>query len=263
MSNQDGKYALFIDIDGTLTGDNHIIPKRNIDAINAARALGHKVFINTGRSRGNIPPEVLSQVEFDGVLSGNGTMLTVGDKESFADCIPREVVNMIARHIYDNPPFWAAFEGVNKSCITTNRDRPLSSYQTPVATYEDYLRETADDGIQVIAVSSDVGTDYLDTLSEYVSYFTFDYYFDIVSKGNNKSKSMRKVIDMLGIDPKRTVAFGDSDNDHDMLKSAGIAVAMANAAEQIKEIADFVSLSNKEGGVGYAIEELILKKETV
>lgn len=68
MSTQSEICALFIDIDGTLTGDSHIIPRRNIDAINAVRAMGHKVFINTGRSRGNIPPEVLGQVEFDGVL---------------------------------------------------------------------------------------------------------------------------------------------------------------------------------------------------
>lgn len=259
MSGRGEICALFIDIDGTLTGDNHVIPQRNIDAINAVRAMGHKVFINTGRSKGNIPPEVLSQVEFDGVLSGNGTMITVGDNESFADCIPKSTVDMIARHIYDNPPFWAAFEGVNKSCLTTNRDRPLASYQTPVATYDDYVRETADDGIQVIAVSKDVGTDYLDSLSDYISYFTFDCYFDIVSKGNNKCKSMGKVIDMLGIDRKNTFAFGDSDNDYAMLESAGVAVAMANASGQIKNIADFVSLSNKEGGVGYAIEKLILK----
>ena len=54
--------------------------------------------------------------------------------------------------------------------------------------------------------------------------------------------------------------MGDSVNDIDMLKNAGTAVAVGNASDKIKEIADFVSTPSREGGVAYALQELLLKK---
>ena len=84
-------YAVFADIDNTLTVRDHIIPQRNIDAVNEARRLGHKVFINTGRSLGNIPPVIFEQLEFDGVLSGNGTMITIGSETVFERFMPDEI----------------------------------------------------------------------------------------------------------------------------------------------------------------------------
>lgn len=259
MSGKTDIFALFIDIDGTLTGDNHIIPQRTIDAINKARALGHKVFINTGRSYGNIPPEVLSQVELDGVLSGNGTMITIDGVTSFERYMDRDVMNKIAKHVFDSHHIWAAFEGVKGSYITINRNRKLNPYQKPVSDYEEYLKLTADDNIQVIAVSTDIETEYLDSLKDDITYFTFSYYYDIVSKGNNKSLSMARVLDMLGIPGENSIAFGDSENDLDMLKNAGIGVAMSNAQPCLLDSADFVSISNRDGGVGYAIEKILLK----
>lgn len=53
MLNPKEKCAVFLDIDGTLIHDSFIIPQKNLEAIAAARAKGHMVFINTGRSWGN------------------------------------------------------------------------------------------------------------------------------------------------------------------------------------------------------------------
>ena len=53
------------------------------------------------------------------------------------------------------------------------------------------------------------------------------------------------------------MAIGDSENDRNMLEFAGIAVVMGNAPDAIKEIADFVTLTNNEAGVAYAVEKLI------
>ena len=51
-----------------------------------------------------------------------------------------------------------------------------------------------------------------------------------------------------------TMAVGDSENDLDIVKAAGIGVAMGNAQQFLKDSADFISLSNEEDGVAYAIE---------
>ena len=55
------------------------------------------------------------------------------------------------------------------------------------------------------------------------------------------------------------MAFGDSENDFNMLQCAGVGVAVANAQPDVLEIADYVTLSNKDGGVGAAIEKYLLK----
>ena len=70
---------------------------------------------------------------------------------------------------------------------------------------------------------------------------------------------MKKMCELISVPMERTIAMGDSSNDIDMLKSAGIAVAMGNAINEVKEICDFISCDAKDGGVAKALEKLILK----
>ena len=253
-------YALFIDIDNTLTAADHKIPRRNINAINEARRIGHKVFINTGRSLGNIPPVIFDQLEFDGVLSGNGTMITIGGKTVFSEFMPNDICMKLARYFFENEHLWAAFEGEKRSYSIPGRPRKLTSLETPVKSLEDFFEKSADDNIQVIAGSKETDPAFLESIKEEITYFRFDRYYDIVSHGNNKSNSMIKVLEMLGIPRERSVAFGDGDNDMNMLRSAGTGVAVANACEELIKAADLVTLPNYEGGVGSAIEELLLRR---
>ena len=252
-------FALFLDIDRTLTGNDHVIPQRNIDAIRRARALGHKVFINTGRSYGNIPPEIFSQIEVDGILSGNGTMITIDGKTVFERFMPAETASRLVRYYFENKHLWAAFEGRLRSYSIPGRPRELTSLETPVTDFDDYLVKTKYDDIQVIAASAETDRDFLDSFGGELTYFAFDRYYDIVAAGNNKSISMEKTLEITGIPRENSIAFGDSENDLDMLRKAGIGVAVANAQAELLKEADFVSLSNTDGGVGYAIEKLILK----
>ena len=60
-----------------------------------------------------------------------------------------------------------------------------------------------------------------------------------------------------GIDPSEVVAFGDSINDIEMLKVAGLGIAVENAREELKAVADFVTLSNDDDGVAMVIEKII------
>lgn len=258
---QKEKFALFIDVDRTLTGKNHIIHERTVNGINMARKLGHKVFINTGRSQGNIPEIILNQVDFDGVLSGNGTMVVIDKKRIYSDFMSKKTVEKLARYCFENKGTWAVFEGHLKSYTIANRFRAPSEIEIPVNTIEDYFELSKYDDTQTVATSNNLSKEFLASLENEITYFAFDNYFDIVTKGKNKAVSMLKTLKYLNIPVENSIAFGDSSNDAAMLKAAGISVAVANAQEHIKAIADFVSLSNEEGGVGQAIEELLLKEE--
>ena len=59
----------------------------------------------------------------------------------------------------------------------------------------------------------------------------------------------------LAIDREEIIAFGDSENDLEMLRAAGIGVAMENAEKEAKEVADFVTLSNTDNGIVYALQK--------
>ena len=63
--------------------------------------------------------------------------------------------------------------------------------------------------------------------------------------------------DYLGISIEETMAIGDNLNDVDILKNAGVSAVMDNARDEIKKLGDFITLSNDENGVAYAIKELI------
>ena len=84
-------------------------------------------------------------------------------------------------------------------------------------------------------------------------------YVEIPTHGCNKATGMKIVCDHFGSDVKQSIAMGDSINDEDMITYAGIGVAMGNADEYIKSIADYITSSCSEGGVADAIETLIFK----
>lgn len=74
-------------------------------------------------------------------------------------------------------------------------------------------------------------------------------------KGITKESGMREVCEMLGISMTDVIAMGDSDNDIKLLKAAGLGIAMGNAGEHVKAIADAVTTTNNENGVAHAIRE--------
>jgi hydroxymethylpyrimidine pyrophosphatase-like HAD family hydrolase len=91
--------------------------------------------------------------------------------------------------------------------------------------------------------------------------FSYDFALEIgaVSKG----VSMLRVAEYFGISPKEIIALGDGQNDIDMLTRAGLAVAMENAMDEVKDVADFITLTNNNSGVAHAINKFILEKSVV
>ena len=84
-------------------------------------------------------------------------------------------------------------------------------------------------------------------------------YIEIVKKGIKKSEAIKVVMDKYDIKQNEVMAIGDGENDVEMLKFAGLGIAMENAMDDVKEFADDVTTSNNDDGVGNAIEKYILK----
>ena len=257
MVKPEERYAVFLDIDGTLISDSFEIPVRNKKAIAAAREKGHMVFINTGRSWGNIPPVLMEQFDVDGIVAGSGVMITLGGETVFQMSMSKELVKRLTEYAFDHREYWYIFEGLKNIYAVSNDIRKRADYQIPLTKPEDYTL-MLDDEIQVIAMGIRVPDDFKETFKDEITVFQFDTYADCVIKGVNKAKGIEKVLGLTGIKRENTIAIGDSNNDFDMINFAGIGVAMANAQQSILDIADYVTASAKDCGVAQAIERFLL-----
>lgn len=83
------------------------------------------------------------------------------------------------------------------------------------------------------------------------------YIIEMIKRGVNKAVGLRKVADSLGIPRERMIAFGDENNDLEMLAYAGRGIAMGNASDQVKQIADEVTDTNEKDGIAKYIEKVL------
>ena len=83
------------------------------------------------------------------------------------------------------------------------------------------------------------------------------YLVEVLTKGVNKAFGLEKLAQKLNIEPSEIAAVGDAANDIEMLEYAGLAIAMGNASEEVKAIADIVTDTNENNGVIKAIDKLI------
>ena len=83
--------------------------------------------------------------------------------------------------------------------------------------------------------------------------FTGDFYFEFTAQGIDKAKALDTVLSPMGYRREEMIAFGDGHNDASMVNYAGIGVAMANAVDDLKGIADEVTLSHDEDGIAASL----------
>ena len=83
------------------------------------------------------------------------------------------------------------------------------------------------------------------------------YLVEVLRKGVNKAFGLEKLAAALNIEPSEIASIGDAANDIEMLEYSGLAIAMGNASEEVKAIADIVTDTNENNGVIKAIDRLI------
>lgn len=101
---------------------------------------------------------------------------------------------------------------------------------------------------------------YLYNMKDILTVHSKKNYLEITNSKGTKKCALDFLIGYLSIDAKDTLAIGDGLNDIDLLKAAGIGVAMGNAPEKVKKAADFITCSNNKNGVGYALRNYVKKQ---
>jgi Cof subfamily protein (haloacid dehalogenase superfamily) len=89
--------------------------------------------------------------------------------------------------------------------------------------------------------------------------FSKPNYLEILPAGVNKAKALTKVAAVFGLELSEIAAIGDGPNDLEMLNEVGFAIAMGNASERVKVVADLVVGSNDNAGVAEAVEKILIR----
>jgi Cof subfamily protein (haloacid dehalogenase superfamily) len=100
-----------------------------------------------------------------------------------------------------------------------------------------------------------------DIYEKYTIMRSMPYFLEFLNKNANKGTGVKLLSEKLGIKQNEIICAGDADNDRHMLKYAGLGVAMGNASDNIKEIANFTTKTNEEDGIAYVIDKFIFNKD--
>lgn len=249
---------LFFDIDGTIARHYEPIPERVVRAIKACRALGHKAFLCTARTRCDLHP-ALFEPEFDGVIAGAGAQVIVEGEEIFHRYLPEErlvrTVDAIRAH-----GFSGVLEGTDQIYLVPGEvpltgDFPVLSETTPVTAelqIEKFTIHTNDsEHIHRVLAAVPCLKEWYDVYPNNEGSLV-----EFVGKGITKESGIRRVLAYYHASREDSVAFGDSQNDLGALSYAGFGVAMGNAPEIVRQAADYVTGTFEEDGVALALERL-------
>lgn len=270
-----------LDLDGTLFNNQGEISSKDRETLKRATEAGVAVAVATGRAYCELPIEMLYEVGVNYAITGNGSAVykLPGQECVFSDCLDNEVLYCILEEFKKLDIYYDVYIEGKAYCPKTACHN-IRKMDMPEAIHEhvERTRIVVDDLTEYIKsvekqvekatanfalledgtyLDRDATSEILDRYPQ-VQYLCGGYHnWEFTKKGVTKGTGLRFLAERLGIKMNQTMACGDSENDLYMLKEAYHAVAMENATKQIKEICNFITLSNEESGVAYAIEKLV------
>ncbi|WML43354.1 Cof-type HAD-IIB family hydrolase [Neobacillus sp. PS3-40] len=264
------KHLIALDLDGTLLKDDKTISLKTKKIIKKAKDQGHIVMIATGRPFRS-SEMYYKELELDTpIVNFNGAFIhhpkdrTWGTYHSPLDIkVAKEIVeacrsfhfyNIIAEVIdqvyfhYHDEKLLDIFSLGNPKITTGDLSEFLHDSPTSLLIHTDEFEL-----IKIRKHLSDVHAEVIDHRSWAAPF----HVIEIIKSGLNKAVGVKNVAEYYQIPADRIIAFGDEDNDLEMLEFAGRGVAMGNAIDQVKLMANDSTLSNNEDGVGVYLEDLL------
>ena len=263
-----------LDLDGTLTNSEKNITPRTFDALMKAQREGVRLVLASGRPTFGIAAlaNQLQLADYGGyVLSYNGGRIIDWCEKTviFSQVVNQKLVPIL----YD-------FAEKNQLPIVTYLPEAILASKNegeylaeearingmPVVVAQNFVEEAMQiaggstkflipgEPELLIQLESEIKA----ALSEQMEVFrSAPFFLELPPKGIDKAQSLQRLLTHLGLERESLMAFGDGFNDLSMIQFAGQGVAMANAVEEVKSIADFVTTSNEEDGIAHALEQLL------
>lgn len=265
--------ALDLD-DTTLRSDSSLDPVTK-DALIKVIDAGIEVVVASGRAYRSLPKEVLSINGVRHAITSNGAAIEnvpSGDR-LMSRVIPEEAVHEILRSFPDVYMLEAFIEG-QPYCDSEYMKDPerygcskdyvnyVQTTRLPVDDMRAFISENAShlDSIDLICRNIGEKAEYYKKAKEIDGVYVTSSsprLVEISDAGAGKGRALRYLCTRLGLNPENVAAFGNGDNDADMLSFAGFGVAVGNATEACKAAADYVCETNNDLGVAKTLLKLI------
>lgn len=262
-----------IDIDDTLITDEKQVTEGTKRALELAMAQGVHVTLATGRMYASARKIALQTGLNVPLITYQGSLIkNVMDGHVLLErSVPRDAAlkllqfckdNQIHLQLYVEDELYAAEENEKLIgyCQLNNIDYKIESDFDKLLEKPSTKMLMIDEPARLDAIAPQLkellGTDVHITKSK-------PHFLEVTHHEGTKGFALRYLADHFGCTMEETIGIGDSWNDHDLVESAGLGVAMGNAVDSLKTIADYITASNNEEGVRHVIEKFVLQPHHV
>ena len=259
--------AIALDLDGTLTNHDKVVTPRTRQALLKAQEQGAIIILASGRpTYGIVPVAECLELEKRGgyILSYNGGNIVnakTGEK-LFSQFLPDAVIPILYKYAREHRYALLGYAG--NEIITEMPEDPYVKEESRINKMNirkvDNLLDALEPHPTKLLMTGDptdmikAEEELVEILGEKMDIFrSAPFFLELVPKGIDKAQSLLRLLSKINLTPADLMAFGDGYNDLSMLKLAGVGVAMANAAPEVRADADYVTLSNEEDGVAEAL----------
>ncbi|MHA0855665.1 Cof-type HAD-IIB family hydrolase [Paenibacillus sp. CMAA1364] len=265
-----------LDLDDTLLQDDHTISPRTKKALMDAQEIGVKVVLASGRptfAMTHIAEELELEKYGSFILSFNGAKITNWETkvELFNSMLPADTAHELYNISKQEEVWIHTYVGDDIVTAANNEYTDIEGQITgmPIIEREDFIEAIQGPVVKVLMVGA---PERLMTLEKKMQQqlegrltvvTSKPYFLEFTEAGVDKGTSLHQLITKLGMTQEEVIAIGDGYNDLAMIKFAGLGVAMGNAPDDIKAIADYVADTNMEDGVAKVVESFILNQVEV
>ena len=255
------------DLDGTLYTSDKTVSKQNLDAIEHFKSEGGLFTFITGRMP-KTAEEICAVIKPNapyGCINGGGIYDFVAERYLWTKTLPRDALELVRTVDTQMPDMGIQLNTeleiyFNKDNSAMEWFREVTGLPNVSCHYED-VKEPI---LKVVFAHADVTQieALADILNRHPNAGNFDFIrsernlYEILPKGSSKGNLLGKMAELFGIDPRKTIAVGDYNNDVSMLKQAGLSFAVANAVPEAKAAADHITVSNDEHAIAVIIDQL-------
>lgn len=261
------KKLIFIDSDGTLKNSDGIISEKNKKMIKKNIEIGNKIFICTSRPRYQTLEVMNDSGASDIIISSNGSEIYDANNKKiiFNSYIENKEVLKLVEYAFSNDLRLILtledFEYVTKEIRTSKQKllnkldykTKLNNCQIKQCMFIDKKQDLILEIKKIVSLNEKLRI--VDEINENSLYE--EKWFSLANKDCSKGNALKILANYLNISIDNTIAIGNDKNDLSMFKEAGLSVAVENAALDIKNNVDYITLSNDDDGVASFLEKLL------
>jgi len=259
--------VIFLDIDGTLV-DHTLYPSAStVEAVTQAKANGHKIFLNTGRSVCQVY-DYIWDLGFDGFIGGNGIYIEENGVQLFHKAIPQPLVEKVYSYLVDreigffeegqeslyaHPQYLPELAKLLESSTDEVKEWTMRLFPTTAFDCQGPFQNV--NKISLVLTERANFEEIRDfikpdlVIGEWRLFGKEREFADIYQAGTSKGTAVEFVMNHLNKALSEAVCIGDAGNDIDMVKIAGLGIAMGNSLPELKQAADYVTDTVTNDGI--------------